>query len=45
MLVYWGLVSLPHALSLEQGQRLLQGSLLLACYAGLLTVFQFCNII
>jgi hypothetical protein len=45
VLVYWGLVSLSHSLSLGQGQRSSDGSLLSACYSGLLTVFQFCSVI
>jgi hypothetical protein len=45
VLVYWGLVSLPHAPSLGQGQSSAISSLLSACYGGLLVVFQFCNII
>jgi hypothetical protein len=40
-----GVASLPRALSLWQGQRSVSQLSAVIMFAGLLTVFQFCNII
>jgi hypothetical protein len=45
VLVYWELVSLPHPLSLGQGQWSFSRPLLSECCDGLLFVFQFCGAI
>jgi hypothetical protein len=45
VLDYWGLVSLPHPLSLGKVSDLSSGTLLSACRDGLLIVFQFCSIV